>query len=242
VEEIRLGTIPARVIRKKIKHIRLRIVPPNNDVVVSVPHGVPIEDAQALAMSKYVWLSERLSDLRAHDASLAQNRLAGNHIFFRGKHYALVFSESMEQTGAVIENTELRVFAPPGSSSRRRQELLDTWLRQALERTLEPLVIHWSTRMGIGPKRLVFQRMKTRWGTCNTATRTIRLNLMLVEKPIEYLEYTLVHEMTHLQHPNHGPGFASAMDGWLPNWRTLHRELDLFPRDPNCSNALSRRQ
>lgn len=40
--------------------------------------------------------------------------------------------------------------------------------------------------------------MKAKWGTCNSAKRKIWINLELAKKPLNCLEYILVHEMVHI--------------------------------------------
>lgn len=44
--------------------------------------------------------------------------------------------------------------------------------------------------------------MKTRWGTCNPEAKRIWINLELIKKPIECLEYIIVHEMIHFFEKN----------------------------------------
>jgi predicted metal-dependent hydrolase len=41
-----------------------------------------------------------------------------------------------------------------------------------------------------------------------------------------FLEYVLVHEMTHLWARGHGERFQRLMDGWLPDWRDMRREMN----------------
>ena len=60
-------------------------------------------------------------------------------------------------------------------------------------------------------------------GTCNPAAGRIWLNLELVKKPIQCLEYLVVHEMAHLIECSHNDRFVSLMDQHLPQWR-LHRQ------------------
>ena len=45
--------------------------------------------------------------------------------------------------------------------------------------------------------------MKTKWGSCNHRSRTIRLNTGLLKEPKDLLEYVVVHEMPHLIAPTH---------------------------------------
>lgn len=46
-----------------------------------------------------------------------------------------------------------------------------------------------------------------RWGSCTPATGTIRLNHRLATLPSWVVDYVLVHELAHLEQPNHGPKF-----------------------------------
>ena len=42
----------------------------------------------------------------------------------------------------------------------------------------------------------------------------------------KFLEYVLVHEMTHLWENGHGAGFQRRMDAYLPQWRQLRRDIN----------------
>ncbi|MCA1854002.1 MAG: M48 family metallopeptidase, partial [Beggiatoa sp.] len=71
--------------------------------------------------------------------------------------------------------------------------------------------------------------MKTRWGGCNTDSRTVRLNTELAKKPKECLEYIVVHELVHLLERHHTERFTALMDESLPQWRQLRNLLNAAP-------------
>jgi predicted metal-dependent hydrolase len=48
---------------------------------------------------------------------------------------------------------------------------------------------------------------EARWGSYSSATRTIRLNATLREMPRWVLEAVVAHELAHVTHHDHGPGF-----------------------------------
>jgi predicted metal-dependent hydrolase len=73
------------------------------------------------------------------------------------------------------------------------------------------------------------QRMKTKWGSCNSAARTIRLNTELVKKPKDLLEYVVVHEMAHLIEPKHSERFIAILDEHYSTWRDARAELNDLP-------------
>ena len=78
-------------------------------------------------------------------------------------------------------------------------------------------------------QRVFVQKMKTKWGSCNPASRSVRLNTDLAKKPRECLEYILVHEMVHMLEPTHNAHFVAVLDQLLPQWRVCRAELNQLP-------------
>lgn len=50
------------------------------------------------------------------------------------------------------------------------------------------------------------------WGSCSTGRETIRISSRLAKAPDWVVDYVVLHELTHLVEPNHGPRFKSLMD------------------------------
>ena len=71
--------------------------------------------------------------------------------------------------------------------------------------------------------------MKTKWGSCNTRTRSIRLNTDLAKKPGQCLEYIVVHELVHLVERRHNDRFTALMDRYLSHWRQFKKLLNTTP-------------
>jgi hypothetical protein len=71
--------------------------------------------------------------------------------------------------------------------------------------------------------------MKTKWGACNVEARRIWLNLELAKKPVQCLEYIIVHELVHLMERHHNDNFISLMNNFLPQWRSRRDELNAAP-------------
>ncbi|MDF7640047.1 SprT family zinc-dependent metalloprotease [Bifidobacterium sp. ESL0784] len=91
---------------------------------------------------------------------------------------------------------------------------------------LPALLERWELVIGRKPTHITLRLMTSRWGSCTPATGRIRLNLQLGLMEPRFLEYVLVHEMTHLWASGHGAEFQRRMDMYLPNWRTLRRDLN----------------
>ncbi|RBP97959.1 metal-dependent hydrolase [Bifidobacterium aemilianum] len=95
-----------------------------------------------------------------------------------------------------------------------------------IEAKLPDLLARWGAVVGRRPSHITLRVMTSRWGSCTPRTGRIRLNLQLGLMDERFLEYVLVHELTHLWENGHGPGFQARMDSYLPGWRQLRRELN----------------
>ena len=96
----------------------------------------------------------------------------------------------------------------------------------AINAQLPALLARWTPVVGRAPSHVTLRVMRSRWGSCTPATGRIRLNLQLGLMEPRFLEYVLVHEMTHLRASGHGEKFQRLMSSYLPNWKELRRELN----------------
>ena len=76
---------------------------------------------------------------------------------------------------------------------------------------VRPASIRWVTNQG------------KRWGSCTAQTGEIRLSHRLRAVPEWVLDATIVHELTHLVHPNHSPHFHQ-----IANRYPRQREATIF--------------
>ncbi len=111
----------------------------------------------------------------------------------------------------------------------RKAIILDAWYRQQVRAVVPALLAKWEPLLGVKAQRVLVQRMKTQWGSCTPSTHHIRLNTDLAKKPLECLEYILVHELFHLLEPTHNQKFVALMDLFLPHWQQLWRQLNRLP-------------
>jgi predicted metal-dependent hydrolase len=71
--------------------------------------------------------------------------------------------------------------------------------------------------------------MKTMWGSCNPQTGWIWLNEDLAKKPIEAIEYVVLHEMARFISLRHDEVFLGVLDHHLPKWRQVRTDLNRRP-------------
>jgi hypothetical protein len=80
----------------------------------------------------------------------------------------------------------------------------------------------WASKIGVKPKRVQIQQMNRKWASCSSGGR-ICFNAELLEKSPRFREVVIVHELLHLQVPNHGKLFKSLMNSFLPGWERTYK-------------------
>jgi predicted metal-dependent hydrolase len=120
------------------------------------------------------------------------------------------------------------------STAAKRGNLVREWYRELLKTKIAQSMPEWECKTGLRSSGWQTRYMKTRWGTCNTKTGKIWLNVRLAEKPPECLEYVILHELAHLVERTHNERFVSFMDAHMPEWRRIKAELNgrTADRDP----------
>jgi len=121
------------------------------------------------------------------------------------------------------DRIDMHVRAADGPDLRRR--LWETLLRREMAREVPRLLALWRPILGVPMPEFSLRRMRTRWGSCSPTTRRLRFALHLAEKPPHFLEYVVVHELVHLLECSHNERFTAYMDLFLPQWRTVRREM-----------------
>ena len=129
----------------------------------------------------------------------------------------------------VRNNTTIDLVVRPGSDTAQRERVMFAWYRRQLKQLVPPLIAKWEAIVGVDVAEWRVKQMKTKWGTCNPAAGRIWLNLELIKKPVNCLEYIIVHEMVHLLERQHNDRFVAYMDKFMPQWRLLRDELNQAP-------------
>ena len=75
---------------------------------------------------------------------------------------------------------------------------------------------------------LRIRKMTTRWGVCNIKTKTVTLNLELIKRDLKYLDYVIVHELSHLIEANHSKAFWTLVEENCKDYKKYRKEMKDF--------------
>lgn len=229
VAKIELGDIPVDVVKKDIKNLHLSVYPPAGKVRISAPLRMNLDTIRVFAISKLGWIKQQQQKLQAQERETPREYLDRESHYVWGKRYLLTVIESDEMSAVEVKHNQMHLRVRPGTSDEKKQAIVEDWYRAQLKQALPALITKWEPLIGVKVARFFVQRMKTKWGSCNPTSKSIRLNTELAKKPLECLEYIIVHEMVHLREPTHNSRFIALMDSFVPKWQFYRDALNKLP-------------
>ena len=218
------------VVRKQIKNLHLAVYPPEGRVRVAVPLHINDENVRLAVINKLGWIKRQQTRFMSQPRQSQREYVTGESHYFRGKRYRLnVIEAPGRQWVEIASLTRITLHIQQGKDAASRHRVMEEWYRQQLKDVLPPLIHKWEDKIGVTIKEWQVKKMKTRWGSCNSSARRIWLNLELAKKPIDCLDYVIVHEILHLLESSHNENFVALMNRYLPKWRFHKDELNKLP-------------
>lgn len=224
-QQLVLGDINVSVEHKKIKNLHLKVSGQKGEVRISAPRHLRLEIIRTFAISKLDWIKKQQEKLRQQIREAPKKFLSGENHYFLGRPYSLKVIDYVGRPKIILKDDEIKLFVSEKASKTEKEKILNSCYRKKLKELIPEYILKWETKLEVNVKEFGIKKMKTRWGTCNIRTKKIWLSLELAKKPLECIEYVVVHEMVHLLEASHNKRFIGFMDQFLPEWRVSQKKL-----------------
>lgn len=223
---IELGDICLDVIYKDIKNVHLSVHPPHGRVTISAPLQMDLETIRLFTISKLGWIKKQQAKFLNQKREAPREYIPRESHYYLGHRYLLKIVEHDAAAKVVLKHNSIELYIRKGATDAQREDIIPGWYRQQLRELIPQYIAKLEKKMNVKVAEVRIRKMKTKWGTCNPKAKRIWLNTELAKKPIESIEYVLVHEMVHLKERNHNEKFIAYMDKFLPEWKHLREELN----------------
>lgn len=224
--QIEISNIIVEVQKKNIKNIHLSVLPPDGKVRVSAPMHLSDDSITMFVRTKLGWIKKQQEKFAKQPRQSEREYVSGETLYLFGQQYFLRVEYSYKGNSLVLEGNEAILTVRKESTAKQREAFVNEWYRALLKEKTEVYLPKWENITGLHCDSWQTKYMTTRWGTCNRETRKIWLNLQLAKKPIECLEYVILHELVHLKVRNHNKEFVAMMDNYMPYWRETKKKLN----------------
>lgn len=160
-------------------------------------------------------LEEHVKEITKMADFIEQKREYQEKFFYLGKEYDIVFTNDKE-----VRLGDSKVFLGKNAD-------LSKWYKKQAEVLFKEHLDEWYHRFNyrIPYPSLRIRSMKSRWGVCNTRDKIITLNLELMKRKIECLDYVIVHELSHLVEANHSTKFWKVVEENYPDYKEIKKQM-----------------
>ena len=143
-----------------------------------------------------------------------------------GEAYELELIERNGNPKIVIEDGCMKMYIRQDAAKAKKLEYLDKWYSRILKEAALPVIKKWETITGIEVEKFYVRKMKTKWGSCNSARQTLRLNSELAKRSPDCLEFVIVHEMLHIIEKGHNRKFYRLLAKYIPQWKAIRKKMN----------------
>ena len=215
---INISGIDVQINKKNIKNLHLSVKPPLGNVVVSAPLLMSQKSIENFVRLNFGWIKKQQEKFANQPRMTARQYVSGETYYIWGKQYFLIFQNS-NRNGFKLDGNNIILEMRESSTVEQRERFVREQFRVMLTEQLNRLVPKWEKITDLYCDSVKTKYMLTRWGTCNSKAKRIWINLQMVEKPLDCLEYIILHELTHLKITNHGKAFIAFLNEHMPDWK-----------------------
>lgn len=224
-----IGNLTIDIVKKEIKNIHLSVYPPHGKVRVSAPLHMELDMIRLYIISRLAWIRKHQKKMQGQSREAKRDYLSNESHYYLGKRYLLNVNAESSVNSVRLLHRQIQLNIRANADREKKKDVLDTWYRKQLKTIVQQKITKWEPIMTVKVNEFGIKKMKTKWGTCNREAGRIWINLELAKKPIQCIEYIVVHEMVHFLERNHTDLFVTLMNNYLPNWREIKEELNRLP-------------
>lgn len=218
--------IQVEIVKKKIKNMHLSVLPPEGRVRVSAPMNLSDKNISMFVRTKITWIKKQQEKFSNQPRQSERKFESGETLYVFGKQYYLQVDYSNKRKSLILDGNKAILNLGKKTTIQQKENFVNEWYRSILKKEIEKYLPKWEAKTNLFSKSWQTKNMTTKWGTCNTITKKIWFNLQLAKKPIECLEYIILHELAHLKVKNHSKDFIAIMDKYMPYWRNTKKILN----------------
>ena len=219
--------------RKKVKNINIHI----NEkcmITVSASERTPVGEIKSFVESKAEWIMRSMASIERYNLTKPDNEIyTGKKLYLLGRQYTAEIRQSDCKKIQVCGDT-ITIYTDDAGDTDKVKKLYADFLREKALEVFPAVLNDMYVKMkaeGIPEPVLKIRNMKTRWGTCNIKTDVITLNLQLIKTDIDCIRQVAAHELTHFIVHDHGSGFYSILEKYVPDWKELKKTMDTKYKD-----------
>lgn len=182
-------------------------------VTVVLPEGDDT-DPERLLHENHRWVLDKRSKYERYREQAPDRQFEPGETFpYLGEPHELIVER---RPASVVTEDALQLAQHHVEQTSIRQALESLYRREAHER-FEHRTEYFAAQIGVEYEEIEIRNQRTKWGSCSS-TGTLGLNWRLMMAPPEIIDYVVIHELAHLQEPNHTKEFWRLVGEYDPDY------------------------
>jgi len=189
-------------------------------VVVHAPEKYSCEKVISIASEKAEWIVKHRTNFLSREP-ISRAYAMGDILPFYDRNM-VIQRVSGSSFRARIDGDSIIVSVPDGFPEKEvingcREAVVYLYRREGLS-VLRPLIEEYSSMLGVEPPSIRIRVQDKKWGCC-TPNNGIIFNVKIFLAPSLVVRYLVVHELCHILHRDHQPGFWREVQRLMPEYR-----------------------
>lgn len=237
-DRIEVAGLSVELVRKPIKNLHIGVYPPAGRVRVAAPPAISEDAIRVAIVTRLGWIKKKQREFAWQAREPERQFVSGETHYVLGRPLRLQVRPTGSRGCKIFPegSDRLVMITPPEASTTQKSKWMSDWYRENLKERTPLRIGKWSQKLAVPPPRWGVRVMRTKWGSCNPDKGLIWLNVDLAKKPLQALEYVILHEMAHLVSPRHDDRFMALLDRHMPGWRQVRFDLNALPLTSSSSD------
>ena len=206
-----------KLIRSKRRTLALQINN-NAELIVRAPFSMNFNKIDDFIAKKANWIDKTKQKI---NKQLTKDTC--NEVYYLGIKYNLIIVKNL---------TEELIFDGKNFYLDEQQQIhktyiFNTWYQEQFVKIAVPIIQNYAKKHKLIYNKLTIKNQKTIWGSCS-AKNNINLNYMLLQAPINSINYVIIHELCHTIYKNHAQDFWHLVKSIMPDYKIHQKWLKNF--------------
>lgn len=205
------------ITRKNIKNLIMKIKGDGN-IYISSPIFLNDKYIYEFISKKENWINKKFKEYNKKVKIKSPDYSNNCELYYLGNSYLLNLKLS-NKPKVYISNNRINLETSNLNDIHSIKNTLNSWYIEQGQILFEKILYKYLKLTGENIFKLNVKTLKSNWGSCNYNKKIINLNSELMKKDIRFIEYVVLHEVSHLVHPNHSKIFYNYIEKFMPDWR-----------------------
>ena len=200
-----------KIIRSRRRTIALEVTPAAT-LIVRAPLRASAAYIEEIIQKKSSWILRKMDEMKQRPLSPCHEYAEGELFLFLGRSYPL---HIVENGSITIERSDRLNVSRTLMPDIRNQ--LKHWYREEARKEIQARCMWFSLKTGHVPATIRITDARQRWGSC-THKGGLNFSWRLIQAPPEIVDYVVVHELVHIDQPDHSKKFWAKVRKIMPDY------------------------